>query len=201
MRCILRTGKKGVEGIGGGPLQKNLKHTVQSAPRDEAQTQRHLPSRAYLGLFAALLLLAGMALLFLVRVPKAIASLTWPTTEGVVISSRVVETGPATDVSWYPHVSYRYSANGKEYTSQAIEVIVVANGNTDFQARRVTERYPAGKRVQVHYDLDNPAVALLEAGVPDNDVSTSFLFFAGIAGAFVLLCVGLPWVWAVVAWN
>jgi hypothetical protein len=158
-------------------------------------------SRVHLCLLAALLPVAGIALLILVRLPKAVVSLSWPATEGTVVSSELAETGFSTDEGWYPHVLYRYSVDGKDYVSDDVEVIGVANGSTDYYARRVIERYPVGAQVEVHYAPDSPAVALLESGMPNNDIFTSLLFLGGAAGGVLLLCVGLLCIWGIVVWK
>jgi hypothetical protein len=174
---------------------------VRSTHPDKHQKTQPSLSKVHLGLFAALSLVAGIALLFLVRLPKVVTSLSWPTTTGVVVSSEVVETGFFTDEGWYPRVSYRYSVDGKNYVSTDVEVVGVANGNADYYARRVVERYSVGEQVEVHYAPDNPAVALLESGVPDNDVFISSLFLAGVVGGVVFLCIGLLCIWGVLRFQ
>jgi hypothetical protein len=141
-----------------------------------------------LGLFSAFSAAVGVALLFAVGLPKAVTSPYWPTTEGIVISSKVAESGFSDNAAWHPYVSYRYSVRGKEYISEDIEVIRVNNGNTDYYARQVVERYPVGRRVKVYYVHDNPAMALLEPGVPDNDIfASALLLVIGGVGLFFLL--------------
>ena len=188
------------ESRGERPLEKQ-RDTSESDRYDKKRQARQPPSKGSLALFAALSLAAGVMLLLVARLPRAIASLGWPATEGVVISSEVAESGLYTDESWYPHVSYRYSVNGEEYTSEEIEVIQVANSSTDYYANQVVERYPKDKRVEVHYDPGNPAIAVLEPGVPDNGVFASILFFACVGGGLVLLCVGLLSVVGLAKWK
>ena len=158
-------------------------------------------SRVHLCLLAVLLPVAGIALLILVKLPKAVASLTWPTTEGTVISSEVAEAGFSYTEGWYPHVSYCYSVNGKDYVSGDVEVIGVANGSTADYARQVVERYPVGEQVEVYYAPDNPSVALLESGIPNNGVFTPLLFFAGVAGGVLLFCAGFLCIWGAIIWE
>lgn len=120
-----------------------------------------------------LTLSAGMAILLLAtiifKLPRAIASLNWPTAKGVVISSEVYE-GCCGEYSegWWPRVSYHYSVNGRTYVSDRIEVEDVGSGNNSYFAERTVQRYPQGEHVQVYYDPRNPAIAVLEPGIPDN---------------------------------
>jgi hypothetical protein len=53
----------------------------------------------------------------------------------------------------------------------------------------------------VHYDPDNLSAALLEPGVPDNEVFTFLLYVVGVAGGAVLLSVGLLCAWDVASWE
>jgi hypothetical protein len=163
---------------------------AESIQLDKSGERRPRLSRGNLTLFAVLSLMAGVVLLLVVRLPRAIASLNWPATQGIVIASKVEASGFSTDESRVPSVSYRYSVNGKEYVSSAIEVVVVGNGNTDSSARQVVERYPRGKQVEVHYDPGDPARAYLEPGFPNNDIFVSLLFIAGVGMGFLLLCAG-----------
>jgi hypothetical protein len=125
--------------------------------------------------------------------PKAIASIGWSTTEGVVISSEVREECCGEDTEgWWPSVSYQYSVSGAEYVSDNIEVQDVGSSNTDSFAQEVIQRYPVGKRVQVYYNPQDPAVSVLEPGIPNNDVGFwGVLIVAVIGGGVVFLVIGL----------
>ena len=126
--------------------------------------------------------------------PRIIKSNSWPTVEGVVISSEV-EGKCCSDYStgWWPRVNYSYHVEGKSYTADNIEVIDVGNGNTDIYAKQVVENYPVGKEVLVHYNPGNPAVAVLESGIPTNIGGLNTLGWIGFQVAVVVL--GLRSIW------
>ncbi len=134
-----------------------------------------------------------LALYFLLKITVLpITGINWPTTEGTIVLSEVVVTDwtpPDNFPSWYPNVLYRYSVDGQTYESERIEVISAANGNTDRFAQRTVERYPVGAQVTVYYSPKNPAVSLLEPGLPNNDplLFTMFLLISGflVGGIFI----------------
>lgn len=138
-----------------------------------------------------------MAVLFFAaiffKLPMAIASVGWPTTEGVVVLSEVGEGGSGQYTEgWWPRVSYRYSVNGREYTSDSVEVEDVGNGNTDRFAWQVVQRYPAGKHVKVYYDPRDPSIAVLEPGIPNNEGGLWSILTLGVIGiGSLLVCIGL----------
>lgn len=157
---------------------------------------RYLSDRPVLGLILGICILCLGTIMF--RWPRMISSSSWPTVEGVVTSSEVEGDITASDFGsgWWPEVSYRFSVNGKIYTANNIEVINVGNGNTDNYAKQVVERYPVGKKVQVHFNPDNPAIAVLEPGIPTNVGGlNSITFIAFQVGVVVIgvisFCVGL----------
>ena len=107
--------------------------------------------------------------IYILQLPIAAASLSWPTVEGSILSSEVYEQccGEYAE-GWFPKVSYSYSVGGKEYISDKVEFVSMGDGNTNYFAQQVIRRYPVGKRVKVYYNSLDPAVAVLEPGIPDN---------------------------------
>ena len=142
-------------------------------------------------------LFLGIAVLvfgaMILNLPEVIASANWPAIEGVIIFSEVHE-GCCGEYheGWWPSVSYRYSVDGREYISDNIEVTDFSIGNIGYFARQVIQRYPVGECVKVYYNPENPAIAVLEPGVPDNDGGIwLILMFAVICMGVVLLGTGL----------
>jgi len=141
----------------------------------------------------SLLIGVGMLLLGTVmfKLPRAIVSSNWPTTEGEIVSS-YVEVGDHGD-SWsaWPRVSYTYLVDGKKYTSNNIEVEDFGRA-TDSYAQKVIQRYPEGARVKVFYEPDDPAVAVLEPGFPRSSGFVFIFLLVVIMGIGVIsLCIGL----------
>ena len=141
-----------------------------------------------------LLLLGGLGLFFgigILHLPMAVASLSWPTVEGLIISSEVYE-GCCGEYSegWWPEVSYGYSVGETAYVSDKVEILDVGDSSTSYFAQQVILRYPVGKQVMVYYNPEDPSMAVLEPGIPDNHYLFS-LFLAVIALAPILLILGL----------
>lgn len=163
---------------------------------------RYLSDRPALGLILGICILGLGTVIF--KWPRIISSSWWPTVVGVVTSSEV-EGGIGTsdyDSGWWPNVSYNYHVDGKTYTANNIEVIDVGNGNTDNYAKQVVERYPVGKEVQVHFDPGNPAIAVLDPGIPTNIGGlNSITFIAFQVGVVVIgvgsFCIGLAGIFGI----
>ncbi|MFH1808993.1 MAG: DUF3592 domain-containing protein [Pseudomonadota bacterium] len=131
---------------------------------------------------------------------RASRSLTWPTAQGQILSSRVrhesssSRTGGGsfsadrsrsggtqrTEVYW-PEVIYTYSAQHQEYRGER----VAETQYDDATAAGAVQRYPAGRRVQVRYNPDDPTVALLEPGIQGGTLTGLWLAGGFLAVALV----------------
>jgi hypothetical protein len=113
---------------------------------------------------------------------KAVQSFFWASTEGIVVSGRV-ETSHSTKGASKskPVISYRYAVNGTEYESERYS-LTVARG-ASFWAKEVIDSHPAGSRITVYYNPENPAKSVLDRGFQKDDVWMTFLSL----GIFVLL--------------
>jgi hypothetical protein len=131
------------------------------------------------------LVILGVSLFSLQRLlVRPVASLSWPITKGVFISSEVIFTkavSPGDDFdAWHPHVLYRYSVNEAEYLSDRIETFNTANGNTDRFSQQIVSRYPPGMQVDVYYYPEDPGFSVLEPGFPNNDPILLIMFLMGL---------------------
>lgn len=90
------------------------------------------------------------------------ASLSWRSTQGRVLKSRVeVSGGEVTSVS--PYVLYEYEVHGQIYQSVQIQAgDRFIRSATSRDAYETVDRYPVGATVTVYYDPSNPAEAALE---------------------------------------
>ena len=64
-----------------------------------------------------------MARSFIPTIPtlwNGVSSLTWPQTEGIVVGKDLVKKPVSKGTLWRPHVVYRYSVAGKDYTGKNI---------------------------------------------------------------------------------
>ena len=88
---------------------------------------------------------------------------SWPSTAGIVLASSVQVRRSNRSRSEYPVVVYQYEVNGKSYQGQRIKasdkfISVRISG----EAQATVARYPAGARVTVYYDPNNPSESALE---------------------------------------
>jgi hypothetical protein len=108
---------------------------------------------------------------------NARASASWPTAEGVVISSEVsLSTDADGSDSYSPEVTYRYPALDSNYENNTIKFGENSYGNRR-KAQGIAAEYPVGKSVTVYFDPDSPARSVLEPGVS--------------AGSYLVLGIGL----------
>jgi hypothetical protein len=101
---------------------------------------------------------------------KARGGKSWPVAPGEIIASQVEQ--PRThrsdeEADCTFTVRYRYRAGGKDYESHRVRFGGQAH-TTRLQAEELTDKYPVGARVRVHYNPRKPSEAVLE---PD-DTST-----------------------------
>lgn len=99
---------------------------------------------------------------------------TWPTVEGKVKESAVVETSGTERVGkhaerfrmFQPRISYVYSVDGKEFVGSQI-----TPKDTTFReqnrASEIASRYAVGKAVKVSFKPSSPGDSVLEPIVPD----------------------------------
>ena len=128
-----------------------------------------------------MLILAGILFSDL---PKMIATLGWPTTDGMITfhrfqGKRFEEYDGDFYDEFYVIIRYEYTVDGISYTSRKISA-----HDLPFYLPEASEQYPIGKEVIVYYDPSNPADAVLEPGFVDVfkafDVFSWLFFGAGI---------------------
>jgi Protein of unknown function (DUF3592) len=124
---------------------------------------------------AALVGFAAVASLVIYAFQKTAAQArAWPTVTGRIQSSDV-HPFEARDTSdsrvdrwrtlYRAEVVYSYEVAGVRYTGDRLGSGEIS-ASTDALARRAAARYPEGSAVDVHYNPDNPADALLHPGRP-----------------------------------
>ncbi len=144
--------------------------------------------------YVGLLLLGVLVFVWgTVNVRDSYVSRKWPSTEGVILSSRVHQVGRLSRSTFYPRVDYMYFVNATRYQANNIsagqdpvEWVLVLFGDylgTSLYSKRIARRYPAGLRVTVYYNPDRPQVALLEPGF-------SWGSFVAMAGGVALMVFG-----------
>jgi len=92
-------------------------------------------------------------------IAKARKTLRWPGVEGVITESR-----PDTDADdLLPHIRFDYRVGDLSYRC-TLEIPGSVSPSQQFTARYL-EKYPAGKKVRVYYDPEQPDRAFLEPGI------------------------------------
>jgi hypothetical protein len=123
----------------------------------------------------------GWGALVVPRLLGAMATSSWPTVRGVVVSSEVRwKEGSSGTARYVAEITYSYVVNDVKRSSDRI---AYTNPRTDSRsdAREITDRYPVGKQVQLHYDPDDPYTAVLEPGA-----STGAYIAVAVAGVLML---------------
>jgi hypothetical protein len=90
---------------------------------------------------------------------RADASKRWPTVGGTIVSS-ALEKLPDSKRRYRAAVRCRYRVAGKDYETN--RVFWGGNEGRQKHMASVTARYPAGDKVSVYYDPQNPAEAVLD---------------------------------------
>ena len=104
---------------------------------------------------------------------KARASASWPSVKGVITSSRVATRRSRhkdsrgytrTRTTYFPSISYKYTVGGKNFSGTKRAFGESSSSNRAWAAGVVSHYYP-GSEVEVYYNPDDPADAVLEPGV------------------------------------
>jgi hypothetical protein len=100
---------------------------------------------------------------------RAKTNISWPAVKGKVLSSEVVESSGLTDQgvpfsSFKPVIRFKYGVNQVEYISIHIGQSVLQANHPAIQ--QISEKFPIGKSVTVHFDPQNPTEAILAPQVP-----------------------------------
>lgn len=95
---------------------------------------------------------------------NAKASRDWPTAPGVITRSAVATKRSDGKTMYSVDVVYRYQVEGREFTCSNVFFGGNASSSNSSAAHKVAGRYPEGAEVDVSYEPDNPANAVLEPG-------------------------------------
>jgi Protein of unknown function (DUF3592) len=92
---------------------------------------------------------------------------SWPEVPGIVVATLPKPWVDSDKVTMYfGRVVYRYSVDGKEYTTDLTDLGPGAKRSTHQQALADVSSYRAGKEVRVFYDPADPSIGILEPGIP-----------------------------------
>lgn len=134
---------------------------------------------------AIIFILVGAGIVWFANwsIKKSKAQQKWPTVNGTVISTKINETYTKKKREYTPSVTYGYTVNGTQYTSNRIS-FAVRQYQKRSKASSIVNRYRAGSQVVVHYNPLNPAEAVLKVGV-------NKIFYIIYAVGIILLIVGV----------
>jgi hypothetical protein len=119
---------------------------------------------------------------------------SWPSTDGIIISSTIEGTWTQVQDQWghmqayencEPKVRYTYTVNANTTDSNTLEgskLSRVRTSTSRAEAQKWIDRYPAGKAVKVYYDPKDPASCVLEM-----KTSVGGVILAAMGGVFLLL--------------
>jgi hypothetical protein len=125
----------------------------------------------------------------------SVKSLSWPTTEGEVIASEVLQANPGdTGMLVNKHmvvIRYSYMVDGVPYVSDVISFgeLLFQFLNKGLRSKRGAEylssKYPVGSAVTVYYRSGNPKQSVLQPGVLDANLMLILMIF-GIVGLLLI---------------
>ena len=93
------------------------------------------------------------------------ASLEWPTTRALIVRSQIKSTSASGETGYQrsADITYRYTVNGKAYTSNKI-IAGDYSSNSGSRAQKIIRQYGAGSYVEAYYNPDRPGEAVLIPG-------------------------------------
>ncbi len=112
---------------------------------------------------------------------KSIRSENWPVTDGVIQSAEMKSHEESEGGTTHSaEVTYTYQVAGTSYTGDKVSIGQMSSSSE--YAQGILNRYPAGKRVSVHYLPGDPSDAVLETGIHGGTwislgVGTAFTLF------------------------
>lgn len=86
----------------------------------------------------------------------------WPSVLGEIIQSKVVRESNYEGSYYSPKVVYRYSARGRSYEGDTVQIGAGGSTGARSQAKKTVNRYLVGSQVLVYFDPEKPDRACLE---------------------------------------
>lgn len=154
-------------------------------------------SNSLVGLIIVTLVCAGVGSFFtfylgLPMYRRALASTSWPTTDGRIQTSRVETSRDNKGKTRYTSaVQFAYEVQGQNYESAYVWPSGGYSSSSESEHRKVVERYTPGKQVKVFYDPQKPEFGILEPGVTSTNyivLIVGVMFF--LAGLVMIAVTG-----------
>ena len=120
---------------------------------------------------------------------KMASARSWPSREGTITRTYVTHhAGSFRNPDYYtPEFRGRYTDTGEEFWISTVKYGGFRFGNGKRAAEADTEKYPAGTRVQVYHDPNNPKETILEPYAPWD----TMLIMLGIGLGFLSIPLGI----------
>lgn len=144
-------------------------------PRNEP-TFPHDPQMSILSGWFLILLALPIAVWITLRIVDNIDSRSWPKARAEIVSSELYKRTSRSSTDWCIKLSYRYTIDGKQYTSRRISTSRISGANCDTSEavmRSRLERQRPGDPIAIRYRPGQPAYAIVYIGKTD---ATDFLF-------------------------
>jgi len=119
---------------------------------------------------------------------RAHASRSWPVVHGQVEQSKIESKASVAGSLYRLNLTYRYVLNGVDYEGDTAEIGPLWIKNKAL-IERLAQRFPAGAKVAVHYDPEDPESSVLETSDE----------MAGGRSWIVWILAGAPFAYALVA--
>jgi len=94
---------------------------------------------------------------------QARQSASWPQTDAEITKSEVVREDEKGKPAWDPKISYRYTVDGKNFTSSKVSWRSFST-SIYIHAEEVATKYPVGSVHKAFYSPDDPSKSILESG-------------------------------------
>jgi hypothetical protein len=129
---------------------------------------------------------------------KVKQSLSWPSVQGEMVRSELVQRTTGSGVSgnsttYRAEVEYNYQVRARSYRGDKVCIGVDVGTGSLNRGEERGERYPVKSPVTVYYNPDNPQEACLERKVD----APFFLYLIGGAFGFFGLLMATGWVWQI----
>jgi len=137
----------------------------------------------------------GVAAWGFMNLSTAMESKSWPTADGKIISSQVVkkienytdsDRRRKTRTLYEAQVRYDYNVGGRSLIGGRI-TMADSSSSSESRAKKIIKRYPPGSACTVYYNPDDPAEAVLEAGI-----TFGTLMLPGMGVLFAVLGIAIP---------
>jgi len=136
------------------------------------------PGKANPIILGLLFIVIGGFVFFMWGLPPmqyAHSSKDWPAVPGEITRSEVETYRSDGKTQYLADIVYKYSVEGKTYTSSKVTVGDPPFTSNISPAKRTQAEYPVGKAVDVYYDPEAYSSSALKPGIQNNDIIVALI--------------------------